>query len=276
EWTYISGQHPRWFEPDSNLPVTFLVNPDQAPNAQIMDDVTAAMNCWGSVPGTSLRIVNGGSTSACREAIGLNLILFNACDGRWSAGSGCSGVLALGGLGWTGNSKIIGGVTYLQATAGFISFNPYASCSFGNHCNVREIATHEMGHAMGLGHSADTTATMYAFAHFDGRCASVMADDRAGITTIYPGTGGGPGLNVTTTSLPTGTVSTAYTATLQATGGTLPYSWSLTSGTLPAGLSLNANTGAITGTPTTAATSNFTVQVQDSAVPAATATKPLS
>jgi Putative Ig domain/Matrixin/Ig-like domain from next to BRCA1 gene/FG-GAP-like repeat len=276
EWTYISSQHPRWFEPDSGLPVSFLVNPDQAPNPQIMDDITAAMNCWSTVPGVGLQIVNGGSTSLCREAIGTNLILFNACDGRWSPGTGCSGVLALGGLGWTGNSKVINGVTYLQATAGFISFNPYASCSFGNHCNVQEITTHEMGHAMGLGHSADSTATMYAFAHFDGRCATVMTDDKAGITTIYPGSGGGSALSVTTTSLPNGVVGTAYVAALLATGGTLPYSWSITSGALPAGLSLNASTGAITGTPTTATTANFTVQVHDSANPQATATKPLS
>jgi hypothetical protein len=279
EWTYISSAHPRWFEPDSGQSVVFQVNPDQAPNPQIMDDVAAAMNAWGSVPGTSLRIATGGTTSLCREGVGTNLILFNACDGRWAPSSGCSGTLALGGLGWTGNSTVIGGVAYLQATAGFISFNPYASCWFSDHCNVREITTHELGHAMGLGHSLDSTATMYAYAHFDGRCASVMADDRAGITTIYPASGGGGGgtpLSVTTTSLPGGTVGTAYTATLQATGGTLPYSWSVTSGALPAGLSLNAATGAITGTPTTAATANFTVQVQDSASPAATATKALS
>ena len=277
EWVYISTSHPRWFEPDSGQPVSFLVNTDGAPNPQIMDDITAAMNCWGAVPGTSLRIVNGGSTSACREAVGLNLILFNACDGRWSPGSGCSGVLALGGLGWNGNTTVIGGVTYRQATAGFISFNPYASCYFGDHCNVREITTHEMGHAMGLGHTADPNGTMYAYAHFDGRCATVMDDDKAGITTIYPGgSGGGGSLSVTTTSLPNGTVNTAYSATLQASGGTLPYSWSLTSGALPTGLSLNATTGVISGTPTTAATANFTVQVRDSATPQATATKPLS
>jgi hypothetical protein len=277
EWTYISSSHPRWFEPDTGQPVVFQVNPDQAPNAQILDDVAAAMACWSSVPGTALRIATGGTTTICREGIGTNLILFNACDGRWAPTSTCSGILALGGLGWTGNSKVIGGVTYLQATAGFISFNPYASCSFGNHCNVREIATHEMGHAMGLGHSADPTATMYAFAHFDGRCATVMPDDMAGITTIYPATGGGgTPLSVTTTSLPSGTVNTPYVTTLLATGGTLPYSWSVTSGALPAGLTLDANTGTITGTPTTAATANFTVQVQDSASPAATATKPLS
>ena len=52
-------------------------------------------------------------------------------------------------------------------------------------------------------------------------------------------------LQISTTSLPTGTVGSSYSATLVATGGTTPYTWSLTSGTLPTGLQLNASTGAI-------------------------------
>src|ERR1035441_9762884 len=66
---------------------------------------------------------------------------------------------------------------------------------------------------------------------------------------------------VLTTSLPPGTAGTSYSATLAATAGTTPYTWSLSSGNLPAGLSLNASTGAITGIPTVGGTSNFTVQV---------------
>ncbi|WP_374089793.1 N,N-dimethylformamidase beta subunit family domain-containing protein [Methylomicrobium lacus] len=88
--------------------------------------------------------------------------------------------------------------------------------------------------------------------------------------------GAAASLAVTTTSLPGGAVGLAYSASLAASGGTPPYTWSLTSGTLPNGLSLNPGTGAITGTPTTAGTSNFTVQVTDSAVPAVSVTKPLS
>lgn len=62
---------------------------------------------------------------------------------------------------------------------------------------------------------------------------------------------------ITTESLPDGEVGTAYSQTLTATGDT-PITWSV-SGTLPAGLSLEAATGIISGTPTTEKTSTFTV-----------------
>lgn len=78
------------------------------------------------------------------------------------------------------------------------------------------------------------------------------------------------GLAVATTSLPDGTVGTAYSQTLMATGGTAPLSWSISAGSLPAGLSLVASTGVISGTPTTAGSSAFTVMVTDNATHTAT------
>jgi uncharacterized membrane protein len=84
------------------------------------------------------------------------------------------------------------------------------------------------------------------------------------------------GLVVTTTSLPAGSVGVAYSATLAAVGGITPYTWSVISGSLPAGLSLNASSGAITGMPTVTGTSSFTVQATDSSSPAKTATANLS
>ena len=78
-------------------------------------------------------------------------------------------------------------------------------------------------------------------------------------------------VKISTSSLPTGQLGTAYNTSLTATGGVLPYTWSLTSGTLPAGLTLNASTGAITGTPSAAVASTpLTFMVTDSSKPAVT------
>ena len=85
-----------------------------------------------------------------------------------------------------------------------------------------------------------------------------------------------PALVVTTSSLPGGTQNVAYNATLSATGGTAPYTWSVVSGSLPAGLSLAASSGAISGTPTGSGTSTFTVQVADSNAQKASATLALA
>jgi len=83
-------------------------------------------------------------------------------------------------------------------------------------------------------------------------------------------------VSITTTSLPNGVVNAGYNATLQASGGAPPLTWSLAAGSaLPTGLLLSS-TGAITGTPTTAGTTNFTVQAADSSVPPQTTTKALS
>ena len=70
---------------------------------------------------------------------------------------------------------------------------------------------------------------------------------------------------------PEGEVGIPYTTSFTATGGVMPYTFSIASGTLPAGLSISAATGVVSGTPTTPGTSNFTVQVQDSANATATA-----
>jgi hypothetical protein len=71
-------------------------------------------------------------------------------------------------------------------------------------------------------------------------------------------------LSVTTTSLASGQTGAAYSGTLSATGGTAPYTWSVKSGSLPAGLSLST-AGAITGKPSAAGASSFVAQVTDSA-----------
>ena len=83
-------------------------------------------------------------------------------------------------------------------------------------------------------------------------------------------------LAIVTASLPNGISNVAYSVTLTATNGTLSYNWSLASGALPSGLTLNAVSGAIAGRPTASGIFSFTAQVMDSGSPVQTATKPLS
>lgn len=75
-------------------------------------------------------------------------------------------------------------------------------------------------------------------------------------------------VSVTTSSLPAATLGIPYAATLLATGGTAPYTWAVSGGPLPVGLSLSAS-GTISGTPSVAGPASFSVQVSDSAVPTA-------
>jgi hypothetical protein len=84
-----------------------------------------------------------------------------------------------------------------------------------------------------------------------------------------------PPLYVGTSSLPGGSVGQSYSATLAAKNGTAPYTWSVSSGTLPAGLSLNSSTGVISGSPATSTSSSgtaITVEVTDAAGAHATIT----
>ncbi len=67
---------------------------------------------------------------------------------------------------------------------------------------------------------------------------------------------------ITSTSLPNAFVGSPYSAALSATFDAAPYTWAITSGTLPTGLTLDASTGVISGTPAAGATtSDFTVHV---------------
>jgi len=98
---------------------------------------------------------------------------------------------------------------------------------------------------------------------------TVTATDHATGTGPYSTSGtytlttSAPTITVSPTTLIAATVGAAYSQTATASGGAAPYSYALTAGALPAGLSMNSSTGAITGTPTAGGTFNFTVTATD-------------
>jgi Putative Ig domain len=83
-------------------------------------------------------------------------------------------------------------------------------------------------------------------------------------------------LSVATSLLPDGLTGTPYSSALLASGGVGPFTWTITSGILPSGLTLTSSTGVISGLPTAISTNNFTVQVTDSENPPEVASAPLS
>jgi hypothetical protein len=102
----------------------------------------------------------------------------------------------------------------------------------------------------------------------DAPAVDIMGKSRGGAPDIgayqYGDSSTSIALTINTTTLASGTLGTPYTQGLSASGGTAPYIWLVTSGSLPAGLVL-FSTGLIGGTPVAAGTSTITVEVQDSA-----------
>lgn len=100
---------------------------------------------------------------------------------------------------------------------------------------------------------------------------STSAQDLAGNSLLNTFTStfstGAPNLTIATTQLPNGVVGLVYSQGIQIVGGTAPFTYSLGTTTLPAGLTLDPSSGVISGTPTTAGTTNFTVTVSDSGNP---------
>jgi hypothetical protein len=100
--------------------------------------------------------------------------------------------------------------------------------------------------------------------------------DSAVTTTVTLTIPVNPTITTTAGSLAGGVVGTPYAVTLAGAGGISPYAWSVTQGALPVGLTLNATTGVLSGTPNAAGTASFTVTLTDSGSPALTASTAFS
>ena len=114
----------------------------------------------------------------------------------------------------------------------------------------------------------DTIATQsVTYTHFGGSDTatsdSFVFDDGLGNDVQVNVTiGAAPTITISPPTLPSATVASAYSETISASGGTAPYTFAVTAGALPSGLSLSS-AGILTGTPTAGGTFNFTVTAAD-------------
>jgi hypothetical protein len=191
-FTLLSTTPFRWFEPDSSAPVTIKINStgESLATTKGFDQVRAALKAWSAVTTSSFRYQDGGFTTASGfRADGVNTVSFRDPLGQIDPPSGCSGVLAIGGASSaTSEKRTIGSKVYSRIIEGDVVFaDGWQGCDYyEDFANLAEVATHELGHVLGLGHSTDSTATMAAIAHFDRRGASLKTDDKSGLSSIYP------------------------------------------------------------------------------------------
>ena len=200
----------RWFEPDSGTPVRYFIDANgdaTLGRSASTGAVVAAMAAWTNVPTASIVLESAGPTTSDGVSCdGTSSVVFNDPSDTIGNPMNCGGVLAVGGYCAGTATREVNGVTFRQIREADVVFNDgYANCGFWTQTNVAEIATHEIGHTIGLAHSTDSHATMYAYAHFDGRGASLEPDDEAGVSFIYPD-GAGPGPQPTPTPTPTPTM----------------------------------------------------------------------
>ena len=179
-WT--PGQPPATWAVGS-LPVTYSIGLPRSRDLGDAEDaeVDVALRSWNAVACTAFRGKVGGTTQGPGGDDGVSGIYWHDTD--WPS-SFVAGALAQTLIYVDKNGHIYDADVHVNGKDFVWSLDGKAGT-----VDARSILTHELGHALGLGHSADTRATMYA-THVAGLAwRSLEADDEDGVCSLYPGVG---------------------------------------------------------------------------------------
>jgi matrix metalloproteinase-14 (membrane-inserted) len=160
------------------MPVAYYINAANLdlPSASAESAVRAGADTWASQSRTSFRFAYAGSsTQATTTNDRINLVVFrNASNGSAIATT----------YTWSNSSGIID-ADIVFWDAAFRFFNGSSGCSSGFY--IEDIAAHEFGHALGLGHSTRSSATMYpSISSCSVNNRTLDGDDIAGVEALYP------------------------------------------------------------------------------------------
>ncbi len=273
QFTLLGSPLPgRWHQADDGTPVTYFVNPENAPvvgGGTVETD--AALAAWTAVASASITLQRAGASTSCgfTNTDGVNTISFGDCRNEISDLVNCSGTLAVARFRSSSQERTINGQRFFLITDADIVFN-------NGICNptssfIAETMTHEVGHTIGLGHSSENTsetnqtlrdATMFFRIHNDGRGASLRSDDISGVSFIYPTAQQGASVVLTVNG--NATIAPGQSASLPVTlqrinfTGAVQLGLSLQGGQTPAGLTFSYSSN-----PTTS--SNVTLNINTTA-----------
>jgi hypothetical protein len=262
------------FDPDANLHATkqftlyistglpLKINPVTPPPGAIGLFYSLSLTAAGGVPGYTWALASG--TNADGLTLDANtgfLAGFPQKGGTFdigvvmtdAMGAKVSTTLTVNVLAITSSTLPAGavGASYFQSLTVVGATLPVSWILFGNSPLPPGLTLSSAGEISGT----PTTQGTYTF-------GVLVTDATQNTTKANISITIGPSLTISPTTLPNGSVGVSYSQQFQATGGTSPYAWSV-KGSLPAGLVLNAATGALTGTPVTPGTQTFTVIVTD-------------
>jgi hypothetical protein len=287
----------RWHEADSGQAVLWYRNtltPSPLDSGNSETEITQALSGWTNPAGASItlayggtRLVDAASILSCGSAPvpGGGLITYEDPADDITT----SGVIAIGGACSSGVTRIVNGTTFYKITYGFVIFTTKAEMpSLGQPLFLARVIEHEVGHAIGLGHtqSDGTVTSATSNIMYPSCCQSVTPvppaigpDDLAGLQFIYPvdGAGGTCTYDVTPATQAVASGGGTVSSFTVNTGSSCSWSISTTSpwltltgpttrtgaGTVSYTASANAS-GARTGTATIAGTA---VTVQQAAAP---------
>ena len=211
-----------------------------------------------AVDGGAETVVAGSSASVTLSANGTHLLTYHAVDVEGNVESVTS---LRASVTITGNGAVITTTTLSDGTTG-TAYSQKLAVTGGTAPYTWSVT----GGALPVGLRLDgPTGVILGTPNAVGSSSFVVtARDAKGVTTtssltidVYDP------LTFSTATLPSGVVSWVYSAGITATGGKAPYNFAVTTGTLPAGLTLNSTDGTISGTPTTVATAAFTITATD-------------
>jgi hypothetical protein len=181
----------------SSFPVQWNLNPNTGSNVQggnpVAGIIQAAFDTWNSAPNAAVHVTRGADSSVSSESsspANINLICFVCMDADFSKDASTLAVTITTTVS-RGSSDGHGGTASFdgQIVKGDLLFNPnvqYTTSGTGSGSmqDLQTVATHELGHFLGLDHSGVVRAVMFPFAPASEHTLSY--DDDAGIAALYP------------------------------------------------------------------------------------------